>query len=199
MLDGAQHGIARALDAAVNHGNALLDGKRSFQHVPLDGCSQGNVHAVLGVALQGVVADIAGHGGGSARGRQREGFHPAGRRASVIEVDADEDGIIVPVGNADAVLKGNEVVRVTGHDHLVAHGLEAVAQLFAHGKVDVRFPADAVARAAVMAAVAGINDYCVETAAVGDVSGAQNRVNDFVQVHIGNHQPLGGMVSHRIG
>ena len=50
-----------------------------------------------------------------------------------------------------------------------------------------------------MAAVAGINDYCVETAAVGDVSGAQNRVNDFVQVHIGNHQPLGGMVSHRIG
>lgn len=167
--------------------------------MPLDGCSQGNVHAVLGVALQGVVADIAGHGGGSARGRQREGFYPAGRRASVIEVDADEDGIIVPVGNADAVLKGNEVVRITGHDHLVAHGLEAVAQLFAHGKVDVRFPADAVARAAVMAAVAGINDYCVETAAVGDVSGAQNRVNDFVQVHIGNHQPLGGMVSHRIG
>ena len=109
--------------------------------------------------------------------------------------------------NQQSTVKAIHGGKITGRlttiqqapEALVAHGLEAVAQLFAHGKVDIRFPADAVACAAVMAAVAGINDYCVETAAVGDVSGAQNRVNDFVQVHIGNHQPLGGMVSHRIG
>ena len=33
VLDGAQHGVAGALDAAVNHGDSFLDGERAFHRL----------------------------------------------------------------------------------------------------------------------------------------------------------------------
>ena len=180
MLDAGQHAETGALDPAVE--GVLAQPARDRT---VDGGGQrhvGGVVAVAGAHLEIARIQPAAVVGDADR-RQREGFQPAGRAATGVVVDRDEDRVVGDaVGEVDALLQRQVTVAVTGHQDLVAALGQQLLQPLRDQQVVVGFGTQRVGRAGVLAAVAGVDDDGAEVAGVGDVVRPQHRIDQLGQV-----------------
>ena len=148
----------------------------------MHGRGQGDVLAVLPVALQVLRAAGARKGGGGAVRRQREGLDARGVAAAGVVVDADEDGVGVLVGNRYALLQGEEVVPVPGHDDLVTALQQALPHLQGDGQVAVFLGGVGADRAFVVPAVPRIQHHGGDVGVLRRELRTQNGVDQLLDI-----------------
>ena len=113
---------------------------------------------------------------------QGEGLDARGVAAAGVVVDADEDGIRVLIGNRYALLKGQEVVAVPGHDDLVTALQQALPHLQGDGQVAVFLDGVGANRAFVMPAVPRIQHHGGDVGILCRKLRAQNGVDEFFDI-----------------
>ncbi len=186
VLDAGEDTEAGAPDAAIFDVHAIF--LKVHAGAPVDGGGEGNVGRVLQVA--GFFLEVGGFERaaivGDAHRREGECFDAPGTGSSTaadgIEVDADEDGVLVFVGDVDPLLEGEEGVAITGHDDLELQFGEVVFKQACDLEIVVGFGAVAVGGAGVAAAVAGVDDDGVKGFGRGDGGGTEDGIDNFQQI-----------------
>lgn len=161
MLDASDDGVAGAAHAAVAATGISDDGG-------VNSGGEGDVGGVVIVA--GLFTEVGGFESASvvgyAFGGEGECFDALGVTAAAgVEVEGDEDGVGVLVGEVYALLEGEILVGAAGEADLEAAFAELGGELLSEGEGMVLFAAVAVGAggAGVVSAVAGVDDDGVDT------------------------------------
>ena len=154
----------------------------------MDGGGEGDVGGVVVVA--GLFAEVgcfeAASVVGDAFGREGEGLDAVGATTSAgVEVEGDEDGVRILVGEVDALLEGEVFVGAAGEADLEAALAELGGELFGKAESVVFFASIAVGAdgAGVMSTVAGIDDDGVDAGrGATDIVRSHDGVEKFDEV-----------------
>lgn len=178
VANASEDAVASTLDASVRD----TRGACAFKCAAMDSGSQCDVRRVLVIPLAHAVvrafyaASVVCHANWG-KGKGLDASRLAA--ATSIEVDGDEDGVFVAVGEVDSLLEREIAIAIAGHNDIVALALENTAHETSDFEVVVGLSAILIHRSSVFTAMAGVENDGAEISATANVGRAQDGVDEF--------------------
>jgi hypothetical protein len=183
--DGGDFGFANdvkagAFDPAVGQGTVA-------EQRGVDGRGEEDIFRIAFVAgefANGVDSEVFLAHRRNAAGSEGKSFD-AGASGSFafVEVDADEDGVLLFVGEGGAFFEGDEVVAFAREEDAVAAGFEESFGADGDIKSIFLFGAESADSARIVPAMAGVENHSADLGGIGDFSGTEDGLDDFRHVH----------------